>query len=265
MRLRWFKNLDSKLQVLVLSVSILIFLACYIPLSKYIKPAITSLLCWPLALGETVSFNARQFLKFQDLTEENKELRAMVDSLSAQLLKLEEASLENERLRSLLSLPQRKSFATIAAQVIGRDSSNWTNILMVNKGTSSGAQEGMPVIWGKNLVGKVIEAGPNTAKVSLMVDFNSKIPAKILRTRDEGIVFGALGKGRNVCKIKYIQQVQVGDQVVSSGLGRIYPKGLLIGEVIAVEEEKAGLYKVAEIKPALNLASMEEVMVIVGQ
>jgi len=262
-RLRWFKNLNSKLQLLVLSIAVLLLLVCYIPLSKYIKPAIISFLSAPLKVCEEVSSNARHFLNFQDLTEENKELRARLQDLNAQLLELQEASLENERLRNALSLPQRESFQTITAQVIGRDSSSWTNILMVNKGLSSSVKEGMPVIWGTKLVGKVIEAGPAAAKVSLMVDFNSKIPAKILRTRDEGIVFGALGREQGVCKIKYVQEAQIGDQVISSGLGRTYPKGLLIGEVIRVEEEKAGLYKVAEIKPAVNLSKLEEVMIII--
>ena len=91
------------------------------------------------------------------------------------------------------------------------------------------------------------------------------MPAKILRTREQGIVFGTFAKGRNICKMKYIQDVQMGDKIISSGLGEIYPKGLLIGEVVAVEEEKNSLYKIAEIQPAVKFASLEEVMVITGQ
>ncbi|MCQ9208363.1 MAG: hypothetical protein NG712_03190, partial [Omnitrophica bacterium] len=120
MRLRWFKNLNSKLQLLILSTAVLLLLICYIPLSKYIKPAILSFLYAPLRFTEGISSNARQFFAFQDLIEENKGLKATVNNLSVQLLQFEEVSLENERLRNLLSLPQQKSLETVAAQVIGR-------------------------------------------------------------------------------------------------------------------------------------------------
>ncbi|MCQ9208798.1 MAG: rod shape-determining protein MreC, partial [Omnitrophica bacterium] len=112
-------------------------------------------------------------------------------------------------------------------------------------------------------VGKVIEVAPRVAKISLVIDVNSKIPAKVLRTREEGVVFGVFRAGRDACKIKYIQEIKVGDQVISSGLGGMYPKGFLIGEVLEVNEEKAGLYKIAEIKPALKLTSLEEVMIVI--
>jgi len=265
-RLAWFRNLKPAIQLLVLSGLIFVLLAFYIPLSKYVKPAIISLLLPPLKLCEGVSSNARQFLKFQDLAEENKRLETKVDKLTGRLLQWQEAHLENQRLRSLLSLPQRKGLRTKAALLIGKDSSNWTMTVLINQGTKSGIREGMPVVLGANLAGKVIEASPFAAKVALIVDFNSKIPAKILRTREEGIVFGARQGGRRVCKIKYIQgAIKIGDRIISSGLGKIYPKGLLIGEVVAVEEEESKLYRVAEIQPAVDFASLEEVTVITSQ
>ncbi len=265
MRLAWFKNLKPAIQVLVLSGLLSILLIFYIPLSKYIKSPIASLFSVPLKFCEDVSSNARQFLSFQDLVEENRGLKVKVDKLTAQLVQLQEASQENQRLRGLLSLPQRRSLRTVAALLIGKDSSNWTKIAMINRGTLSGVRCGMPVVSGANLVGKVIEAHPFISKVALIVDFNTKIPAKVLRTREEGIVFGTFEGGRNICKMKYIQDVKIGDKIISSGLGRIYPKGLLIGKVMAVEEEKNRLYKVAEIQPAVNLVNLEEIMVIIGQ
>jgi len=264
-RLKWFKDLKPIMQLFVLSGVVIVAVAFYIPLSKYITPTIISLLSPPLKLCQDISSNARHFARFQDLFEENKRLKDEIDNLSAQLGQLQEAGQENRRLRGLLSLPQRKSLQIQTALLIGKDSSNWTKTILINKGSSSGIRAGQPCILGDSLVGKVIETAPNVAKVSLIIDFNCKIPAKILRTREEGVVFGNLEAGHNVCKMKYIQEAEIGDKVISSGLGRVYPKGFLIGKVVRVEEKKMGLYKLAEIQPAVNFSALEEVMVITGQ
>ena len=265
MRLKWFKKINPPIQILIFLGLLFILLAFYIPVAKYLKPPIISSLSLPLKLCQGFSSNARHFLSFQDLSEENKRLKRKGDQLNAQLGQLQELAQENVRLRELLSLPQRKSFRTQAALLIGTDSSNWTRIVMINKGRQDGVKKGMPVILGGNLVGKVIEDAAHVSKVALVVDFSTKIPAKIMRTREEGVVFGTVVQGANACKMKYVQQVQIGDEVISSGLGQIYPKGFLIGKVVAVEEKKNRLYKVAEIQPAVNFSSLEEVMVITSQ
>ena len=245
----------------------MLFLTFYVPLSKYIKPAIISLLLPPLKLCQGISSNATDFLKFQNLLEEKKKLSVKINELTAQTVQLQEVLSENRRLRSLLSLPQRKTQQTCAALLVGKDSSNWTKTVLLNKGKLSGIKKDMPVVLGAGLVGKVTEVGPSLSKVTLILDFNSKIPAKILRTREEGIVFGSTDRaGRSVCKIKYIQgEIKIGDRVISSGLGGTYPKGILIGKVVVVEEEKDLLYKVAEVHPVVEFSTLEEVMVITGK
>ncbi len=265
MRLRWFKNLQPTIQLTILAAAVLIFIVVYIPLSKYIKPAITSLLLPPLKLCQGISSNARDLVSFYDLLKENKKLKITVDKLTAQSVQWQELALENQRLRKLLSLPQSKSLTTAAALVVGKDSSNWTKTALINKGKIDGIQKDMPVVLGANLVGKVSDVAANSSKVTLLLDFNSKTPAKVLRTREEGIVFGIVQAGQSLCRIKYIQgDIQIGDQIISSGLGEIYPKGLLIGEVISVEEEQEKLYKTAEIRPVVDFSTLEELMVITG-
>lgn len=266
MRFKWFKKLKPPIQLFVLATLVFVILALYIPLSKYIKFIITPLLSPPLKLCQGVSSNAQQLLKFQNIDEENKRLKKEMGQLNAQLLQLQEAQLENQRLRNLLSLPEKKPLQTCTALLIGKDSSNWTRVVMINKGITSGIKEGMPVVLGAGLVGRVIETTANVSKVALIIDFNSKVPALIQRTREGGIVFGALKGSKNICRMKYIQgEVELGDTIISSGLAKIYPKGILIGKVTAVQEEKAKLYKIAEIQPAVNFSSLEEVTVILDQ
>jgi rod shape-determining protein MreC len=264
-RLKWFRRLAVPIQLLVLSGLLLVILISYISLSKHLKPGIISLLIPPLKLTEEATSYAKQFFKFQDLAQENKRLQGQIDKMTAQLAGLEDLRLENLRLRNLLSLPERKRFQTQTALVISKDSSNWTKTIMVNKGAKDAVRIAMPVVIGDNLVGRVIETYPSASQVALISDLNSKIPAQILRTREQGIVFGTFAAGRNQCKIKYVQEAEIGDQVISSGLGQLCPKGLLIGEVTEVESGENNLYQVAQIKPAVDLAGLEEVMIITGR
>lgn len=262
--MRGFRNLSPTVQLLILSGVVFVVLAFYIPLSKYIKPTIVSLQSATLEFSQDVSSHARQFLRFQDLTEENRILKQKINKLTGQLVQLQEDSLENQRLRKLLSLPQRQTLRTQTALVMGKDSSNWTRTVLLNKGTASGIKKGLPVVLGTNLVGKVIEAASHVSKVILIIDFNSKVPAKIVRSREEGVVFGTYQPWRAGCKMKYIQgEIKPGDQVITSGLGGVYPKGLLIGEVRAVEVDNSKLYKIAEIQPLVELENLEEVMIII--
>lgn len=262
MRLKWFRSLAPTIQILISLVLIFFLVIIYVPVSKYIKATITFVLSPSLGLISDVSASAKEFLSFQNITEENKQLNKKIIQLNEQLLRLEEAALENERLRELLALPQKKSYKTTTALVIGKDSSNWTKTVLINQGSSAGIEKGMTVTQGANLAGKVSEVSKSTSKVMLLIDFNSKIPAKIKRTREEGIVFGDFAVKGSLCRIKYIHQVAIGDQVISSGLGGVYPKGLLIGKISEINQEKHKLYKVAEIEPAIDFSKLEEVVVI---
>jgi cell shape-determining protein MreC len=135
-RLKWFKDLKPVNKVFVLCGAVLIAIPFYISLSRYIKSTLVLLLSPPLTLSEGVSSNASQFLRYQNLLDENKHLNTEIEKLTAQLIELEDIQLENQRLRTLLSLPQRKALQTETALLIGKDSSNWTKIIMLNKGTS---------------------------------------------------------------------------------------------------------------------------------
>lgn len=262
MRLKWFRSLSPTRQVCSSLALILLLVTIYIPVSKYVKATITFILSPSLRLTSGLSASAKEFLSFEDIAEDNRRLNKKIGQLNEQLVQLQEAALENERLRKLLALPQKKSYKTMTALVIGKDSSNWTKTVLINRGSSAGIEKGMPVIQGANLAGKVSEVSNSTSKIILLIDFNSKIPAKIKRTREEGIVFGDFAAGRSLCRIKYIHQAVVGDEVISSGLGGVYPKGLLIGKISEIKEEKHRLYKVAKIETIIDFSRLEEVVVI---
>jgi rod shape-determining protein MreC len=165
-------------------------------------------------------------------------------------------------LNKLLSFKSNLTFSTKAAQVIGRDSSNWLSTLIIDKGEKAGINIGMPVISDTGLVGKIVEVSKSTSRVLLINDPNLKVAALVQDSRDEGMVSGSLG---GTCRMYFLSldsEVKINDVVVTSGLGGVFPKGLLIGRVVDVDLDSTGLMKNCSIKPATNLSRIEEVLVI---
>jgi len=244
---------------------VIIFLALFVfqpSIVTNLKTTLVDIIKFPLKVTHIILQEIKLFLSSHSVYRENVALRKENDSLRQELLSSEELSKENKRLKKLLSFKQASAFTTVAARVIGRDSSNWISALIIDKGKKAGLQKGMPVINEVGLVGKIIEVGNFTSKMILINDPNLKVAGLIQQSRDEGIVSGTLhGK----CKIYFLSlasEVNVDNVVITSGLGGVFPKGLLIGKVINVDEDPSGLMKNCLIEPAANLSRLEEVLVI---
>ena len=141
-------------------------------------------------------------------------------------------------------------------------------MIVIDRGTSDGVQENMPVVTEKGLVGHVVEAGPNYAKVQLILDPRSSVGTLVQRaeSRVVGIVEGdpanpTMPRMVNVPKNADIQE---GDVIVTSGFGGMYPKGLIVGLVSSLENDEAGLLKIALLEPAVDFQRLEDVAVIVA-
>ncbi len=236
------------------------------PLAAKLKISLLNIIKLPLAVTNTISSHIKEVLSYRNLAEENRRLTREIDLLTAQLVELKEASLENERWRGLLSFKKRFAPRSLPALVIGRDPSNWSSTLLINKGRKDGLEVNMPVVSFKGVVGKTVEVGPSLTKVILITNPDFRIGAIVQRTREEGLICGTVDK--KVCVMKYLpreSEVSAGDLVVSSGFGEVYPKGLLIGKVRSISVDPSQLYKNASISPAVNLSQLEEVLVIVGK
>jgi rod shape-determining protein MreC len=167
-----------------------------------------------------------------------------------------------QRLRELLGMKEALGYTSIAAQVVGVDPSGWFHSILIDVGTRDGVFEGMPVVVPRGIVGHVVKAAFSHSKVILMLDRSSAIDAIVQRTRARGIVEGKTGRH---CRFKYALRkdaIREGDVVVSSGLDGIYPKGLRIGSVEKVEKSPAGIFQSVEIKPFVDFAKLEEVLVV---
>ncbi len=193
---------------------------------------------------------------------ENELLHRQIAEYRQQEIQFQEARLAQERLEKLLELKGRVASPVTAARVIGYDPSPWFKSIIVDKGETAGIRWGMAVIHAHGVVGRVIESYASYAKVMLLIDRNSAVDALVQRNRQRGILEGV---GGNLCHLRYVlknSDVQAGDVILTSGLGGIFPAGMILGEVVAVDKKAPGIFQDIEVKPAVDLASIEEVVAV---
>jgi len=195
------------------------------------------------------------------VVEENRKLKKDIDRLVSQLANYKEADEENKRLRSLLKLSEEIRFRHVVARVIGVDRKSVVKAMIINRGTIDGVRKNDPVITDRGLVGRVTETSWRVSRVLLLIDETSNVDAIVQNSRVQGIVQGT-GHG---CAVKYVgkvDEVKVGDAVITAGISQIFPKGLLIGHVSRVDWREGGMFKKVEVDPAVDFSRLEEVMVL---
>jgi rod shape-determining protein MreC len=234
-------------------------------------------LAWILFLGQptTVSTNLRMiFVQLseplvklgdsipavksrRDLNRQNRALRTENEILRQQVRALDEAVRENDRLTRLLDLTAHTGFKTVGARVIGRDAGNWWKSIQIDRGSNDGLRENLPVLNADGLIGKTIRVTRGEARVLLITDANCKVSALLQESRVPGIVAGA--------QMTYVDRhvkIKPGENVITSGLGGTFPKGILIGTAVKAELNRQGLYQDVAVKPAVDFQRLEEVVVI---
>lgn len=152
--------------------------------------------------------------------------------------------------------------------VISYSSGSYMTSFTLNRGSLHGIEKNMPVVVKEGVVGYVCDVGLNWCMVSTVIETASSVGAYIPRSGATGIVSGDASLRRDgVCKLSYLEQnadVQVGDKVLSSGSGSVYPADLVIGEVIAVEIEEYSRTLVATVKPSVDFGRLQYMMIITG-
>jgi rod shape-determining protein MreC len=195
---------------------------------------------------------------------ENEVLRERARQLHRELDRLNEVELENARLRQLLAFRETLQGDLVTARIIGRDATGASRTLVIDRGERDGISKGSAAVAPEGIVGQVILVARRASRILLIADHNSGVDALVQRTRARGIVQGTVDAG---CALKYVKRtedVQVGDGLVTSGLDGIFPKGLPIGSVTAVDKRGQGLFQHAEVAPRVDFDQLEEVLVTRG-
>ncbi|MCD6306847.1 MAG: rod shape-determining protein MreC [Deltaproteobacteria bacterium] len=199
-----------------------------------------------------------------DVRSENARLKQAVDALRRENNRYRELLATHERLRQLLRFKEMVQRPATAARVIGVDPTGWFKSIIIDKGKGAGLSWDMPVVNASGVVGRIVSVSKNYAKVLLIVDQNSAVDCLTQRSRDRGMVKGTGGR---LCEMDYMAKsgdVAVGDLVVTSGLGGVFPKGLPVGTVTEAKDEHGKLFKEIDIMPCVDFSKLEEVLVIQG-
>lgn len=208
-----------------------------------------------------------RFVRTEELYLENEDLKAQLQEANEKLVEYESIKRENEQFREFLELKETNpDYDFETATVIGRDSTNRFGSFTIDKGSLNGIEVADPVITSDGLVGIVWEVGLTYAHVRTVLDISVEVGVYSITTRDSGIVTGDISLSSDgLCKLKYLPKnsgISAGDLVVTSGIGGVFTKNLVVGTVKSVEIDSNGLSLSATITPAADILNVTDVLVI---
>lgn len=190
------------------------------------------------------------------------ELREQNAELTAQVAELSESKKTSERLESLLNLQSTYSLTSTAARIIGNSSDAWSRAVTIDKGTAAGFSCGMAVCNSGGVIGQIVEVSATTSTVQLITDEGSGVSAMIQSTRAQGMLQGQPDGSLRLSYVSTESDVKVGDIVITSGIGGVYPKGLPLGTVSSVEKSDNDVYYTIVVRAQSTAENNEEVLVI---
>jgi rod shape-determining protein MreC len=197
---------------------------------------------------------------------ENAILRKQNIQLSKREVERDALEEENNRLRSLLELRQHAFPEGIAAEVLGREVRDWFRSVAINKGADQGISLSAAVVSGApdkpTLVGRIADVRDGTSKVLLLSDPLSAIAVTVVRTGDMGLLEGQNRPWIALNYLPHLSNIVPGDEVVTAGLGGVFPAGIPVGEVASVKDSPDNFFKEAKVIPHANLGSLREVLVM---
>ncbi len=195
---------------------------------------------------------------------ENEELLERVAGWETLEAKVRELELENTRLRQLAELRERAAVPSLGAEVIGWGTSDRFRVVRIDRGRAHGLEPGLGVIDTSGVVGQVLHTSAGAADVLLLSDASSNLAARLQETRLRGIV---RGNGRWSASLEFVNRqdadaVHEDDLVVTSGDNAIFPAGIPVGRVTTVEVAETGQFLTVTLRPASDLANLQEVLVL---
>jgi len=192
-----------------------------------------------------------------------RELSARLAADETQIRELSAQGSENARLRALLDFKAQAGYPTVAAEVIGSSPGENSNTILIDKGADAGLMTDFAVVTPDGVAGKIVAVYPHSAQVLLITDPAAGAGVLLEQSRVQGVLKGA---GRGLCRLDYVMNdnaVSPGDKVLTSGLDRVFPKGLPIGTVVRAAD--GNIYKNIIVQPAVTLNRLEEVLVVISK
>jgi rod shape-determining protein MreC len=201
----------------------------------------------------------------KELLKQNEDLRNQNQDLRLQAMQAQETARENTHLRQLVDWRQTRPWKMKLARVVLRDPANWWRTVQIDKGRLDGLSNDLPVLTMEGLVGRISAVGPATSTVVLIGDRDCKVAAQVSETRDTGVIGATDPLDNSLVTLGFLSKnakLTPGEDVLTSGLGGIFPSGIPIGKVADSRAVEYGLYTEARVKLAANLGSLDEVWVL---
>ena len=218
--------------------------------------------------GSWLTIRSDNIKKIKELTTENEELKSLVDELTTKNSELMQDKYELSELRTLYELDDRYSeYEKIGARVIGKDTGNWFNSFVIDKGSDDGIEVDMNVMAGSGLVGIITDVGPNWASVKSIIDDDSNVSAMTQTTSDILIVEGDLTLlDDGLLKFSKLEdpdnKINKGDQIVTSYISNKYLPGILVGYITEIELDSNNLTKSGYLTPVVDFKHLSNVLVV---
>jgi rod shape-determining protein MreC len=213
-------------------------------------------------VSNSVSAVWRGYIALVGVNRENQRLQSELSELKMQVVRQQEHIVEAERLRKLLNVDENLVGKTAVARVIGRDPAEGYRSITIDKGRVHGVQVDAAVLTPEGIVGRVIHCGNYSAVVQLIVDPQSAAGVLVLPNRRVGVIKGNGGAELDLDYIDDDTELKVGDELITSGDDRIYPKGVPVGAITSVGARR-GLFKTVRIKPKADMGRLEEVLCVI--
>ena len=202
------------------------------------------------------------YVDLRQTQAENRALKAQIEEYRRQVVSYEEKIREIDRLKVLTELETNLTLPSVQARVIGGDPTQWYNSRILDKGTDAGITRDCAAISADGVVGRIVQVSRKSSVLQLITDFDSGVGVLLESSRAQGILKGE-GNNRKAF-IEYVgsnEKVVVGEKVLTSGLDRIYPKGLLVGYVASASPSKQIFQKI-DVTISANVLKLEEVLVL---
>lgn len=220
------------------------------------------------SVGGWLSRRSEELVQIRSLLSENESLKAQIDELTIANTILQQERYELTTLRDLYQLDsQYEGYEKVGARIIAKDAGNWFHSFVIDKGEEDGISIDMNVIAGSGLVGRIVDVGPNWAKVTSIIADNSNVSGKVLATSDHLVVSGDLELyGSGVIKFEKLvdsaDKVVEGDKIVTSNISDKYLPNILIGYINVLNVDANNITKSGQLTPAVDFEHLEEVLVI---
>ncbi len=209
-------------------------------------------------LGETWT----DYIALVDLRRQNEALRARVATLEEENLQFREALVASGNLERIVQMREHFEVPLLPSEVVGQDISPWFQSILLDRGRSHDVLSGMPVVSDHGVVGLVTATSPHASRAMMLLDRQSAVDAIVQRSRARGIV-----RGRGAGELEFVfmvrgDDVQSDDVVITSGMGGVYPKGLRIGTIVAVQTEEKRLLHTGSVQPSVDFGRLEQVFIM---